>query len=443
MRNAKSDKSNRDLNDLTRSVLYEEVPNQNLMRLTIVTIGFACLLFIGWSAFTNVNEMARAQGEIIPSGYAQIVQHLEGGIVSEILIEEGDLVEKGQTLIRMGGIGAEEDFAGLDNRQVTLMLQAERLRALAYDKDPDFASISESDEKAIAYQQRILDSARQSYQSEKSVLENQLAQKKNTVDRLNVQKETAEKELNGGQELLSMKQNLEKKGSVSRKDVIDSERDVTRIEGDVRSINAQIAEATQAISEYQNRLQTLDIQTRDKALQNLEDIEAQIAQNKETLGKLEGRVDRMAVRAPVRGLVKGLKVNTIGGVIGAGEPILEIVPLDSTLIVEAHIPPREIGSLKVGQPARVKVSAFDFSRYGVIEGTLEFLSATTFVDENDRSFYKGRISLSQDHVGPNPNLNLILPGMTVEADIVTGEKTVLAYLLKPIHTSLNSALRER
>ena len=122
---------------------------------------------------------------------------------------------------------------------------------------------------------------------------------------------------------------------------------------------------------------------------------------------------------------------------------MEIVPLDRTLIVEAHIPPRDIGSLQVGQPARVKVSAFDFSRYGIIVGKLEFLSATTFVDENNKSFYKGRIALDQDHVGPNPERNLILPGMTVEADIITGEKTVLAYLLKPIHTSLNSAFRER
>ncbi len=432
----------RDLNDLTRSVLYEEVPNQNLMRLTIVVIGVAFLLFIGWSGVTHVNEVARAQGEIIPSGYAQLVQHLEGGIVSEILVEEGDLVEEGQILVRMGGICAEEDYAGLDKRQRALLLQAERLRALAYDKTPDFVAIDE-DVTAIAYQQRILDSARQAYDSEKKVLEDQLSQKEKMIERLIAQKEAVRKELAGAQELLTMKQGLEAKGSVARKDVIDSERDVTRLEGESRSMDAQVSEAEQAISEYENRLQTLDVKTRDKALTELEAVETQIAQNSQTLGKLEGRVDRMAVRAPVRGLVKGLRVNTVGGVIAAGEPIMEIVPLDRTLIVEARIPPRDIGNLQVGQSARVKVSAFDFSRYGVIEGKLAFLSATTFVDADKKSYYKGRVSLGQNHVGPNPDRNLILPGMTVEVDVVTGEKTILAYLLKPIHTSLNSAFRER
>lgn len=432
-----------DLNDLTRSVLYEEVPNQNLVRLTVMVIGIGFLMFVGWSGVTNVNEVARTQGEIIPNGYSQIVQHLEGGIVSEILVEEGDLVEEGQILVRMGGVGAEQDFSSLDERQATLQLQAERLRALAYNKEPDFSKIAGDNQEAIDNQLRILSSSREAYESEKKVLQDQLAQKQQTIARLQSDKQTAEKEVAAGKELLEMKQTLQAKGSVSKKDLIDSERDMNRAEGDLRSIEAQILEAQNAISEAENRLQTLAAKNRDDALRELEEVETQIAQNKETLGKLEGRVDRQAVRSPVRGLVKGLRVNTIGGVVGAGEPIMEIVPLDRTLIVEAHIPPREIGSLKVGQPARVKVSAFDFSRYGVIEGELEFLSATTFVNEKNESFYKGRILLAQDHVGTNPSRNLILPGMTVEADIVTGEKTVLAYLLKPIHTSLTTAFTER
>ena len=436
--------SNRqDLNDLTRSVLYEEVPNQNLMRLTCLTIGAGFLLFIGWAAITNVNEVARTQGEIIPSGYAQVVQHLEGGIISDILIEEGELVEKGQPLLRMGGIGAQEDFASLEERQTTLLLQAERLSALANNETPDFASISKDDQKAIAYQQRILNSARESYDSERQVLKDQLAQKEQAIEQLSAQKLAFEEELKAAAELLQMKETLEKKGSTSRKDVLDSTRDVAKLEGQVSTTVSQITEAQQAIREYENRLSSLKIKTRDTALKELEEAETQIAQNKETLRKLEDRVNRMSIRSPVRGLVKGLRVNTIGGVIGAGEPVMEIVPLASTLIVEARLTPRDIGNLKVGQPARIKVSAFDFARHGVIEGTLDFLSATTFTDEDKKSYYKGRILLDQSYVGANPDKNIVLPGMTVEADIITGEKTVLAYLFKPIHTSINTAFRER
>ena len=435
--------TDKDLNDLTRSVLYEEVPNQNLMRLTALVIGAGLILFLAWASITNVNEVARAKGEIIPSGYAQLVQHLEGGIIAEILVEEGDLVDAGQVLVRMGGIGAQEDYAGLGGRQNSLQLQAERLRALAYDKEPDFASIAGGDDNAIAYQQRILDTAREASASERKILEDQLAQKIEMITRLRSELITAQNELKSGRELLAMKQDVEKRGSVSRTDIIESERDVNRLEGDARSIESQISEAENAISEYKNRLTTASVRNRDQALQDLEEVETQIAQNIETLGKLEGRVERMTVRAPVRGIIQELKINTVGGVIGAGEPIMEIVPLDRTLIVEAHVAPRDIGNLQVHQPARVKVSAFDFSRYGVIEGTLNFLSATTFIDDNGDSFYKGRITLAQNHVGPNPDKNLILPGMTVEADIVTGKKTVLAYLLKPVHTSLSSAFRER
>jgi len=390
-----------------------------------------------------VNEVAATRGEIIPNGYSQIVQHLEGGIIAEILVEEGDLVEEGQVLVRMGGIGAEQDFASLSERQTTLMLQAERLRALAYDKEPDFSSISGNNKQAINYQRHLFKTAIQAYYAEEKVRQDQLSQKREMLIRLKGEKQTATKELEAGNELLAMKEKLIENGYVSRKDMIESQREVNRLEGEVRSITAQVAEAQNAINEAQSRLYTLNAQTRDNALKELEEVETQIAENKETLGKLEGRVDRQAVRAPVRGLVKGLRVNTISGVIGAGEPIMEIVPLDSTLIVETQIPPREIGNLKVGQPARVKVSAYDFSRYGVIEGELAFLSATTFVNDHNESFYKGRIKLTQDHVGINPERNLILPGMTVEADVITGQKTILSYLLKPIHTSLDTAFRER
>ncbi len=434
---------NRDLNDMTRSVLYEEVPNQDLLRLTMLVIGAGFFLFLGWSGITQVNEVARTKGEILPSGYAQVVQHLEGGIISEILVEEGNLVEEGDVLVRMGGIGAESDYSSLAERQMTLRLQAERLKALAYDKNPDFDVISGNNEEAISYQQNILESARQSYDAQKKVLEDQLAQRQEAITRLQSQKETAEKELVSGRELLAMREELESKGSVSKKDLIDSQREVNRLEGELNSVKAQVSEANNALSEAQSRLQTLAAKTKDEALKELEEVETQIAENKEILSKLEGRVDRQSIRAPVRGLVKGLRVNTIGGVIGAGEPIMEIVPLDSTLVVEARILPREIGNLRVGQPARIKVSAFDFSRHGVLEGELEFLSATTFADENNQSFYKGRIKLDKDHVGADPARNLILPGMTVEADIITGKKSILAYLLKPIHTSLDTAFRER
>lgn len=433
----------KDLSDLTRSVLYEEIPNQNLMKLTILIIALATAFFILWTGFTNVNEIARTQGEIIPNGYSQIVQHLEGGIVSEILIEEGELVEEGQILIRISAEGIEHDFTSLLQQQKSLLLQAERMMAIANNLVPNFKKIPDATKTEINEQTLLFTSAIQTFESEKEVLKNQLLQKESALNQLKTQQETQQKEREAAEEILNMKSSLLNKGSVSKKDIIDSQRDVRNISGEIQTTQNQILESQQAINEYTHRIQTLEIKFKDTALKTHEELQAQISKNHEILQKYENRVNRMSVRAPTRGLIKGLKINTIGSIISPGEKIMEIVPMNSTLIVETQIPPRDIGSLKIGQKAYVKVSAFDFSRYGTIEGELEFLSATTFVDENNKSFYKGRIKLKKNHVGNNPEKNLILPGMTVEADIITGKKTILSYLLKPIHTSLNSALNER
>ena len=154
-------------------------------------------------------------------------------------------------------------------------------------------------------------------------------------------------------------------------------------------------------------------------------------------------MDRLEVKSPVYGLVKGLQVNTIGSIIEPGKTLMEIVPADKNLVIEAKISPKDIGHVQVGDMARIKVSSYDFARYGAVMGKLEFLSATTFLDANQQPYYRGRIALKQNFVGKNPEENKILPGMTVEANIITGKKTILSYLLKPIHLSLRQALTER
>ncbi|MBU0859625.1 MAG: HlyD family efflux transporter periplasmic adaptor subunit, partial [Alphaproteobacteria bacterium] len=155
------------------------------------------------------------------------------------------------------------------------------------------------------------------------------------------------------------------------------------------------------------------------------------------------RVQRLAVKAPVNGLVKGLSVNTIGGVVQPGQALMEIIPMDENLVVEVRIPPRYIGPLKVGQAVQVKVSSYDFSRYGSVTGTLDFISATTFIGENGERFYRGRVLLDKNFVGAPAQKNILMPGMTVMADIVTGNKTILEYLLKPVHRAMLSSFSER
>ena len=427
---------------LPQSVKMEEAVNPHIVRLTMILISAAILIFIVWAAVTRINEVARANGEVVPQGFVQVVQHLDGGLVREILTGEGDLVEEGQVLIRIDDGGARQDLAEAQALQRSLEMQSERLHAFVEDRAPDFVPF-EDDENAVEKQRRIFASMIDTRQKERQVIEDQVAQKREVLNTLNAREETLQKNIEIAKELMEMNEQLKEKGSVSQKDYLETRRELNRLQGDLAEVQADIAGAQSVLAEYSNRLSSLDARHKDEAYTQLDEIESELKQNREVLAKLKNRVNRLDIRSPVTGVVKGLNLNTIGGVVEPGRTLMEIVPVDKTLVVEARILPADIGHIKVGQDVRVKVRSFDFSRYGAVEGTLDFVTATTFLDEKNNPYYRGRVALSQNYVGNSAGKNKILPGMTVEADIVTGRKTILAYLLKPIHLSIRTALSER
>lgn len=427
---------------LPQSVKMEEAVNPHIVRLTMILISFSILVFILWAAFTEVNEMARAEGEVVPQGFVQVVQHLDGGLVREILAGEGDLVDEGQVLVRIDDGGAHHDMAESQALQTALEMQSERLHAFVEDRDPDFLSFK-ADAGAIEKQRRTFISMMHAREKEQHVIEDQIAQKREVLNTMKARQETLNKNIEISKELMGMTEQLKKRGSVSQKDYLETKQGLNELQGDLAEAQADIAGAQSTLAEFSNRLSSLNAKHRDEVYSQLNEIESELKQNREVLTKLKNRVARLDIRAPVAGVVKGLKLNTIGGVVEPGRTLMEIVPIDKTLVVEARILPSDIGHVKVGQEVRVKVRSFDFSRYGALDGTLEFLTATTFMDDKNKPYYRGRVSLSQNYVGNAIGKNAILPGMTVEADIVTGKKTILAYLLKPIHLSLRSALSER
>lgn len=214
------------------------------------------------------------------------------------------------------------------------------------------------------------------------------------------------------------------------------------IRGDIAQIKTRISMAGAEKAEFENRLKSLGATYNNNVNERLDAVLSEQIQNEELIAKLQDRVSRLAIRAPADGIVKGFNMTTIGGVIRPGETLMEIIPSGKNLIVEVKIPPQHIGHLKIGQPVKVKLSSYDFSRYGLIEGTLDYVSASTFTGEDGARYYRGRITLSHQYVGNNPH-HPVSPGMTVMAEIVTGEKTILQYLLKPIHNSLKTAFSER
>ena len=436
------DKKEQQLRYLAQSIRLKEAASPHLVRATMTVVSLSVLGFIGWAAVANIHEIARTPGEVVPTGFQQVVQHLEGGLVREILVQEGDTVEKDQIVLKLDGAGVERDLARATEQGLTLSLQEERLRAFIEGRKPHFPAEVAGRADVLKDQESFFAGMASAREKERAVITQQIQQKKQSIGALSADLLTARQNFNITSDIYKKRQEMYAQGVMSQVKLLETEQNFNLLQGQIRNINSQIAMAKSAIAEYENRLSSLDADNLDEANQQLDGILASRAQNKELIEKLRARVARLEVRAPVRGIVKGLNVNTIGGIVQPGKILMEIIPTDQPLIVSIKIPPRYIGHLRTGQDVQVKCSSFDFSRYGSVKGTLDFISAATFSAENGERYFQGRVKLARNYVGEDPH-NTVMPGMTVMADIITGEKTVLDYLLKPIRNTLSTAFTER
>lgn len=435
-------KSERQTRYLSQAIQLEEAVNPSIIRSTMLTISFAVLGFLGWAAVTSVNEIAHTPGEVIPTGNQQIVQHLEGGIVKAIRVKEGQAVRKGQIILTLDGAGVQDDLNRALSKDLTLRMQEERLRAFAEGRKPDFSSYKNTHPQTVKDQESFFSGMTRARAEERKVIKEQIIQKKRMIAALRADLTTAQENRAIAADLYDRRERLNRQGYASDIQLLETRRNLNNVNGEIRQLSNRIEVTKAEISEFENRLTSLEAGRRDEALDRLDQVMAEIAQNAELIEKLKNRVARLEIKAPTDGIVKGLAINTIGAVIQPGQILTEIVPLDEKLVVQVKIPPQHIGHIKPGQSVQIKFSSFDFSRYGFVRGTLKQISATTFSGENGERYYEGRIDLEKNHVGNDPQ-NEILPGMVVMADIVTGRKTVLDYLLKPIHNSLKTAFTER
>jgi len=427
---------------LSQSAMLEEARTPYLVRTTMLIICLAFFIFVTWTAFTKIKEMARTTGEIIPSSYIQSIQHLEGGIVKEILVRDDDSIKKGQVLIRLEGENVHADYKRVLAKLHHLRLKAARLRAFISGNREEFNRLTKKISRHST-EEDLLASMLDGLKRQQEILNQQLNQKKEQKKLLEEQLETAKKALQIAKTAFKTQNQLYKERLVAETTYLAVVREMNQQQGQVNQLTVKVNQAREAISEYEWRLQSLLVETRNKALEKLGSIEGEIAETEALQKKLADQIARLDIRSPVDGLVKGLEVHTIGGVIAPGRQLMEIVPAGSDLLAEVKISPNDIGHIKVGYPVIVKITSYDFSRYGAINGTVTGLSATTFANQHGQTFYKGMISLEKNYVGNTEGQNMILPGMIVNADIITGEKSLLAYFLKPIYKAMNSAFRER
>lgn len=428
---------------LAQAVQLEESGTTPLIRLTIYLACAACAVFLGWSAMTTVDEVAVAEGEILPIGSIKTVQHLEGGIVEEILVKEGELVEVGQPILKLSPAQALAELEQTRAREMTLLLKSERLRAFVESRKPDFSFASRQYASLVADNMSIYQAQIQARDTGRSIILAQIEQKRADLRQMESQQKSLREQVAALAEEMKIRDQLVAKGLVTRITHLDTKRELARAEGELTRMVGQTVTAREAVSEMENRL--IDSQS-GLQKQNMDEMGvtiAELAQVQETIARLEDRVTRLIVESPARGYIKGLTVKNNGAVIQPGGLISEIVPVDQEMRVEAKVLPRDVGHLHVGQKVRVKVTTYDFARYGSISGTLERISASSFLNEKGEPFFKANVSLDKSYVGSTPGYFQVAPGMTVSAEIITGDKTLFQYMLKPIFTQLQQSFHER
>ncbi|HGM5553029.1 MULTISPECIES: HlyD family type I secretion periplasmic adaptor subunit [Pseudomonas] len=423
--------------------LIEDAPR--VVRLTIwAIIGFFLFLLL-WANFAVIDEVTKGDGKAIPSSKIQKIQNLEGGIVSEMFVKEGQIVEAGAPLIRLDDTRFASNVGETEADRLSMLLRVERLSAEVDDRPLNFP---EDVLKAVPGQAKseesLYISRRQQLHDEIGGLQEQLIQRQQELREFSSKQAQYRQQLGLQRQEINMSEPLVAQGAVSPVEVLRLKRAEVETRGQLDATTLAIPRAESAIKEVQRKIDETRGKFRSEALTQLNEARTDLNKAQATGKALEDRVSRTLVTSPVRGIVNKLLVNTIGGVIQPGSDMVEIVPLDDTLLVEAKIRPQDIAFLHPGQEAIVKFTAYDYTIYGGLKAKLEQIGADTITDEDKKTtYYIIKVRTERSHLGTDEKPLLIIPGMVASVDIITGKKSVLSYLLKPIIRARAEALHER
>jgi len=412
--------------------------------LVSVIIGLLLVIFLIWAALTTLDEVTRGMGQVIPSQRVQVIQNLEGGILEEILVQENQIVNKGDVLVRINNRMAASQFRDVAGKAREHEAAVARLQAEGEGRAFSLPSgLQQSDPQIASDQEAIYRARQQQIQSELGVLQSQQQQKQQEISEMQSRLAQLERNLELTRQQRDIAKPLVDQGVYPKVDFLNLEREVSNLQGDIDALRLAIPRARSATEEIRRRMSQRQAEYRAQSLDELNRRRVDLKSLQEMMSAGEDRVTRTDVRSPVRGTVKQLNLNTLGGVVKPGEPIMEIVPLDDTLLVEARVRPADIAFLRPGQKAVIKITAYDFSIFGGLDGVVEAISADTILDEKREQFYRVKLRTQSGALNYRGENLPIIPGMTASVDILTGEKSVLSYLLKPILKMKQNALRER
>ncbi|WP_122433975.1 HlyD family type I secretion periplasmic adaptor subunit [Pseudomonas viridiflava] len=419
-------------------------PSSRAMSLTVWIAAALLLGALLWAGFAVLEEVTTGEGKAIPSSKVQVIQNLEGGIVSDIFVREGQVVDKGDILLRLDDTRFMSSRSESEVDRLTLTAQVERLAAEAEGRSLTLpAEVTSSAPQVAADEQALYESRQRRLASEQRTLNEQLRQKTQELAEFRSKQEQFRSSLALVQQELDMSAPLVSSGAVSPVEILRLKRNAVELRGSMNANTLAIPRAEAAISEIKSRVQESELAFRADAARELNEKRNDLARISASRIAIDDRMSRTTVVSPVRGIVKTLKVNTIGGVVQPGSDLLEIVPLEDNLLIEAKVRPQDVAFLHPGQKAMVKFSAYDYTLYGGLPARLELIGADTITDDKDNSFYLIQVRTDSNHLGSDSRPLLIIPGMIATVDIITGEKSVLDYLLKQVLKARAEALRER
>lgn len=413
------------------------------IRASTILIILTVVAVVAWTLVARIDELARARGEIKPIGDVQVIESRDGGRIEELLVREGDRVQKGDLIARFQRAGSESDLLVALAKKSALQMEVERYAAFLEGRDADFSAFEADYPLIVARERGAFESQRRLLQAEQLIAEEKLTEKRAELASLETEIPAIAEQKRATEESLAIYKTLSEKQLTSKVQYADAiqkdagiARELAAAKGRRTLLQAEIQELQDAVEEVRTRFHAEASEKRAASAGELRQVTEQLA-------ALEERVAETLIKSPVSGTVQSVPKTRVGEVIEPGGKVAEIVPGDEGLHLVVRLAPRDVGFVRAGQPAKVKIDAFDYSRYGALEGTVERVSPTTFVDERGVSYYEVAVALDRAYFGDDPGQFALVPGMTGEADIKTGEKTVFQYMWKPVYTNLDLAFTER
>jgi adhesin transport system membrane fusion protein len=397
-----------------------------------------------WSYYAHLEEVAVVPGEVVPQGQVKVVQHLEGGIIQSLDVADGDVVAAGDQLIQLELGISPTNKEELQVKLDSLILNRARLEAEAKGAALALESTLTERRPAFALAETEAYEARQrELESALAVHREKVIQQEQKLAELRAERQTLRGELGRTREILEISEGLLEEGLTSRLEHIQVQRQVEKFEGNLRSIGEAIPGAEAAIAEAKERLREETLVYQSEAYEELGKVELAIARTREVLAQATDQVQRTVIRSPIDGVVKNMRYHTLGGVVQPGEPIMEIVPVAENVVVEARLHPIDRGYVRVGQAATVKVTTYDFIRYGGLAGTVIQIAPDSSIDEEGAPYFRVVVQTDSAYLGAEVDELRITPGMQASVDIHTGERSVMEYLLRPVLKLRHEAFQER